>query len=261
MIKIQSVSKQFNSHPVLDHVSFDVPDRKVMVILGTSGIGKSVLLRIMTGLLVPDSGYVSYEVNGAWYRLRGGRNGNGSTPDAERASPPTEAATTPARLPVTDHDFFRQLGFVFQGGALFDSLSVADNVALPLRERERMSRKEVNRRVAAALTTVGMAEHARLFPRELSGGMSRLVAIARAIVSDPQYLFFDEPTTGLDPVMKERICNLIANLRDEHAKTEIVVTHDLEAVQAIADEILMLHDARVVPLDHASKEDYETINT
>jgi phospholipid/cholesterol/gamma-HCH transport system ATP-binding protein len=231
MIRVAGVCKQFNGHPVLDDVSFVIPDRHVTVILGPSGTGKTVLLRIMAGLMLPDRGQVSYD-------------------EAVLGSPE-----------FTGRHVVRRLGFVFQGGALFDSLSVADNVALPLRERERLSRAEVKRRVQSALARVGMSEHADQFPRELSGGMKRLVAIARAVAPDPQYIFFDEPTTGLDPVTKERICNLIAALRDEQGKTAIVVTHDLEAVKAVSDEILMLHDARVVPLDHASKEDYADVST
>jgi phospholipid/cholesterol/gamma-HCH transport system ATP-binding protein len=181
----------------------------------------------MTGLLPPDSGQVSYD------------------------------GVLLGSAEFTRRRLIRQLGFVFQGGALFDSLSVADNVALPLRERDRMCQSDVQRRVQSALDRVGMSEHANRFPHELSGGMTRLVAIARAVAPEPHYIYFDEPTTGLDPVMKERICRLIESLRDEQGKTEIVVTHDLEAVRAVADEILMLHDARVAPLEHASKEDYE----
>jgi phospholipid/cholesterol/gamma-HCH transport system ATP-binding protein len=231
MIRVAGVCKQFDGHPVLDDVSFVIPDKRVTVILGSSGMGKTVLLRIMIGLLLPDRGQVSYDE-----AVLGSRE-------------------------FTCRHVIRRIGFVFQGGALFDSLSVADNVALPLRERDHLSRAEVKKRVRAALARVGMSEHAKQFPRELSGGMSRLVAIARAVAPDPQYIFFDEPTTGLDPLMKERVCNLISALRDDQGKTAIVVTHDLEAVKAVANEILMLHEAKVVPLDHASKEDYEDIST
>jgi phospholipid/cholesterol/gamma-HCH transport system ATP-binding protein len=231
MIRVAGVCKQFDGRPVLDDVSFVIPDKCVTVILGSSGMGKTVLLRIMAGLMLPDRGQVSYDE-----AVLGSRE-------------------------FTGRHVIRRLGFVFQGGALFDSLSVADNVALPLRERDHLSRAEVKKRVQSALARVGMSEHANQFPRELSGGMSRLVAIARAVAPDPQYIFFDEPTTGLDPVIKERVCNLISALRDEQGKTAIVVTHDLEAVKAVADEILMLHEAKVVPLDHASKEDYEDIST
>ena len=231
MIRVEGVYKQFKGPPVLDNVSFVVPDHRVTVILGASGIGKTVLLRIMTGLLRPDRGQVVYD----------------------------EAVLGSSDF--THRHLVRRLGFVFQGGALFDSLSVADNVALPLRERDRLARGEVRRRVQSALESVGMSEHANQFPRELSGGMKRLVAIARAVAPEPQYVFFDEPTTGLDPVLKERICKLIEALRDDKGKTVILVTHDLETVKEVAGEILMLHDARVVPLDHASKEDYKDANT
>lgn len=228
MIRVEQVSKRFGTKVVLDRVSFDVPDREVLVVLGPSGIGKTVLLRIMTGLVPPDSGTVSYD----------------GTPLRHGAFADNGAV-------------LNELGFVFQGGALFDSLDVWENVALPLRERDRLGSGELGSRVDAALDRVGMREHSRLRPRELSGGMMKLCAIARALVRNPRYLFFDEPTSGLDPVMRERICGLVASLRDEEHKTEVVVTHDLEAVGAVADRILMLRDGRLNALERARKEDYE----
>ncbi|MEO0081802.1 MAG: ATP-binding cassette domain-containing protein [candidate division WOR-3 bacterium] len=227
MIRVEQVSKSFSGRLVLDRVSFEVPDRRVVVILGPSGIGKTVLLRVMTGLLAPDSGRVSYD--GLVVRY-------GAFSD--------------------NRAVLRQLGFVFQGGALFDSIDVAGNVGLPLSELDRLGSEERRARVQAVLERVGMLECAQRWPRELSGGMIRLVAIARALVRDPRYLFLDEPTSGLDPVMKERICRLIAGLRDEEGKTEVVVSHDLEAVKAVADEIFMLREARLVPLERVRKEDY-----
>lgn len=228
MIAIERVSKRFHNRLVLDGVSFEVPDAKVVVILGPSGIGKTVLLKIMAGLMAPDQGLVSYD---------GTAFGYGTFSD---------------NRPV-----YAQLGYVFQGGALFDSLSVADNVALPLRENTGLREREVRERAAAVLERVGMGQHARLLPRALSGGMTRLVAIARALASSPRYLFFDEPTTGLDPVMRGRISDLISSLRDQEGKTEVVVTHDLDAARAVADRILMLKDGRLSSLEGARKEDYE----
>lgn len=230
MIRVEAVSKHFGRKTVLRQVSFDVPDAKVLAILGASGIGKTVLLRVMTGLLAPDQGRVFYDGTLLRYGIF-----------------------------ADNRAVLRQLGFVFQGGALFDSLDVAGNVALPLAENERLSREETERRVHSALERVGMLGCAGLRPRELSGGMARLVAVARALVTNPRYLYFDEPTSGLDPVMRERISRLIAGLRDEEGKTEIVVTHDLEAVTAVADEILMLREGKVLPLDRVRKEDYEKV--
>ncbi|MBN2537114.1 ATP-binding cassette domain-containing protein [candidate division WOR-3 bacterium] len=229
MIEVREVSKRFEGRAVLDRVSLLVPDRKVVVILGPSGIGKTVLLRVMTGLMVPDSGEVRYD--GVTLR-----------PDDGSAS---EAVLC-------------RVGFVFQSGALFDSLTVAENIALPLSETRRLARAELERRVREALALVGMENCRDRYPHELSGGMSRLVAIARSLVTDPDYLFFDEPTTGLDPVMRERMTRLIVRLRDEKGKTGVAVTHDLESARDIADVVYMLRDGRLMLMERAGKESYET---
>ncbi|UCG43453.1 MAG: ATP-binding cassette domain-containing protein, partial [candidate division WOR-3 bacterium] len=154
-------------------------------------------------------------------------------------------------------ELLSRLGFVFQGGALFDSLSVYDNVAFPLRESLRMTEAELDRRVNEVLDRVGMLDNAALLPGALSGGMTRLVAIARALACNPDYVFFDEPTTGLDPVMRSRIIELVLSLRDREAKTEVAVTHDLGAAEQMADIIYMLRDSRIAVLDSARKEHYE----
>lgn len=228
MISVKGVSRRFDDRVVLRDVSFDIPDKKVVAILGPSGIGKTVLLRIMTGLLSPDRGTVEYD--GIQVRY-------GAFAD--------------------NFELLSRLGFVFQGGALFDSLSVYDNVAFPLRESRRMKEAELDRRVNEVLERVGMQDNARLLPGALSGGMTRLVAIARALACNPDYVFYDEPTTGLDPVMRSRIIELVLSLRDREAKTEVAVTHDLEAAEQMADIIYMLRDARISVLDSARKEHYE----
>ncbi len=232
MVEVREVSKRFGSRLVLDRVTFNVADARVLVILGASGAGKSVLLRIMTGLLKPDTGGVSYDGVPIHY---------GAFADNQR--------------------ILQQIGFVFQGGALFDSLDVFGNVALPLVENEWLDKRVVEQRVAMALEKVGMRGCAHFKPRELSGGMIKLVALARALVMNPRYLFLDEPTSGLDPIMRERICSLLGSLRGEEGKTEIVVTHDLEAVTAVADEVLMLREGKVLPLSQVRKEDYEQVRT
>jgi len=191
-------------------------------------VGKTVLLKIMAGLIKPDQGRVFYD---------GRRIGFGRFADNRQMT--------------------GGLGYVFQGGALLDSLTVAENVGLVLEETTRLGRDEVQRRTAEALTRVGMAEHADLYPRALSGGMTRLVAIARALVADPRYLFFDEPTTGLDPAVSGRICTMIRGLRDQGKRAQVVVTHDLAAACLLADHTYMLRGAKLVRADNARKEDYE----
>jgi phospholipid/cholesterol/gamma-HCH transport system ATP-binding protein len=228
MIRVEGVSKRFRDVVVLDQVNLEVPDRATTVILGPSGVGKTVLLKIMAGLLRPDEGRVFHDGR----RIRFGRFA-----DNQRVT--------------------GGLGYVFQGGALFDSLTVAENVALVLQETTHLSRAEIGSRTRDVLRRVGMAEHAGLYPRALSGGMTRLVAIARALVADPRCIFYDEPTTGLDPVIRERISTMIRELRENGNHAQAVVTHDLEAARLLADYTYMLRAGRLVRADNVRKEDYE----
>jgi phospholipid/cholesterol/gamma-HCH transport system ATP-binding protein len=232
MIHVDGVSKRFRGLQVLDSVSLEVPERKVAVILGPSGVGKTVLLRVMAGLLAPDSGRVLYDGRPLHFGLF-----------------------------ADNHVATGGFGYVFQGVALFDSMTVAQNVALPLEESSRLGRGEISGRVQEALKRVGMAGNAGLYPRVLSGGMTRLVAIARSIVTNPRYVFFDEPTTGLDPATRGRMCELIAALRDDEGRTEVVVTHDIEAAQSVADYLYMLKGGKLVAANHVRKEDYEQAYT
>lgn len=228
MISVAGLSKSFENRPVLDGVDLEVPEGRTAVVLGPSGIGKSVLLRSMAGLLSVDAGTVCYD------------------------GMPLRFGAFADNQPV-----LARLGYVFQGGALFDSLSVFDNVALPLRENGRAGEAEVHSRVRVALERTGMAKHWRLMPAVLSGGMTRLAAIARALAVDPKYVLYDEPTAGLDPVMRERVLELIAGLRDIEGKTSVVVTHDLAAAEQLGNSIYMLCDRRLTPLVGARKEHYE----
>jgi phospholipid/cholesterol/gamma-HCH transport system ATP-binding protein len=228
MIEIRNLSKRFDSLVVLDDVSFRVNDASLVVVLGPSGTGKTVLLKVMLGLLPVDSGEVLF--------------------DGRKIQTATEKEI---------YDIRKQVGFVFQGTALFDSMNVADNIALPLCEHTTLSAKEIRERLCSLLEVVGMAGKANLYPQSLSGGMKRLVAVARALALNPKYLFYDEPTTGLDPIMTDRVVGLIKNLKKSHTSSGIVVTHDLETAKAVGDEIYMLKKGRIRRLKKIEKELYD----
>lgn len=228
MIEVVGVSKRFGTKLVLDRVSLSVPGRSIAVVLGPLGAGKSVLLRIAAGILAPDNGHVKYD---------GVELEHGALAD---------------NLQLTG-----RLGYVFQSGALFDSLDVWHNVSLPLEETTRLGDAEVGRRVTDALGRTGILDARKLLPGQLSGGMTRLVAIARALVTEPEYLFFDEPTSGLDPAMRGRVTELIRALRDAEGKTCVVVTHDLDTAHVLADVLYLLKNARLVSAERVTKEDYE----
>jgi phospholipid/cholesterol/gamma-HCH transport system ATP-binding protein len=228
MIEIKHLSKKFNSLVVLDNVSFQVDDAKLVVVLGPSGTGKSVLLKVMLGLVPVDSGEVLF--------------------DGKSIQNATESEI---------YDIRKQVGFVFQGTALFDSMNVADNIALPLTEHTTMSFGAIKERVCSLLEIVGMAGKANLYPQSLSGGMKRLVAIARALALNPKYLFYDEPTTGLDPIMTDKVVALINNLKKSHISNGIAVTHDLDIAKALGDEIFMLKRGRMSKPARIEKELYD----
>jgi phospholipid/cholesterol/gamma-HCH transport system ATP-binding protein len=201
---------------ILDDISFTVPARSITCIMGVSGMGKTTLLRIMAGLQKPDSGEV----------LLGGRD---------------IAALREGQL----NEVRRDIGFVFQYGALFDSLTVGENVGFGLEQQRRPS-DEIANVVAARLREVGLAGLENKMPSELSGGMRKRVAMARALATEPHVVFYDEPTSGLDPVMAGVIDELIVRLRDNNGTTNVVVSHQLASILRIADRIIMLHDAKIV---------------
>ena len=215
-IRLRGVCKAFGGRPVLDHLDFDVPEGDSVVVLGGSGTGKSVLLKHMIGLLRPDAGKV--EVDG------------------------TDLAGL-AGTALTG--FRRRFGMAFQEGALFDSMSVHDNVAFPLR-RAKWERDRLEARVAECLEMVHLEGAERKMPAELSGGMRRRVGFARAIALEPRILLFDEPTTGLDPVIKAVIDELILELQDRLHSTAVTITHDLSSAFRIADRIALLFHGRIV---------------
>ena len=217
MITVVGLTKSFGRQPVLRQLDLEVPTGSVTVIIGRSGGGKSVFLKHLIGLLHPDAGRVL--VDGAEItRLRG------RALDAVR----------------------RRYGVVFQGGALFDSMTCWDNVAFPLREKLRLRRAEVGKRVETALAQVGLEGVGGKNPAEISGGMRKRVAIARALVTEPEIVFFDEPTTGLDPILVNTIHRLIQGLHRKLGFTAVMVSHEIPEIFEIADTVAMLHEGRIV---------------
>ncbi len=215
MIEFRDIAKSFGSNRVLQGVNLSVDKGESMVIIGGSGTGKSVMIKTVLGLLKPDSGTIL--VNGK---------------DTEKG----------------DRDaFLARFGMLFQGGALFDSLSVWQNVAFRLLRGTLKKPKDQARAVALEkLRRVGLRpEVADLFPAELSGGMQKRVGLARAIAAEPEIIFFDEPTTGLDPIMSGVINELIREIVVEMGATAMTITHDMSSVRAIADNVAMLHDGKV----------------
>jgi phospholipid/cholesterol/gamma-HCH transport system ATP-binding protein len=214
-IRLENVAKAFGSKRVLRGVSLDVPEGQSTVIIGGSGTGKSVTLKCVLGLVTPDSGLITVDGDDV-SRLRG-------------------------RSRETLLDKF---GMLFQGGALFDSLLVWENVAFRLLQgRRKIPRSEARDLAIEKLRRVGLTpETADLFPAELSGGMQKRVGLARAIAAEPQVIFFDEPTTGLDPIMADVINDLIREIVVEMGATAMTITHDMGSVRKIADRVAMLHD-------------------
>jgi phospholipid/cholesterol/gamma-HCH transport system ATP-binding protein len=217
VIRIDGLRKSFGRQAVLRGVDLEVPVGSITIVIGRSGGGKSVLLKHLLGLLRPDGGRV--EVDGVDLTGLSGR-----ALDQVRA----------------------RYGVVFQGGALFDSLTCGENVAFPLREKTRLGRAEVAQRVEVALGQVGLESAADKYPEEVSGGMRKRVAIARALVTDPQIIFLDEPTTGLDPILVNSIHRLILALHRRLGFTAVMVSHEIPEIFEIADLVAMLHEGRIV---------------
>jgi len=215
LVELREVRKSFDQKEVLQGVSLSLHKGTTLAVMGGSGSGKTVLLRITAGLLRPDAGQVA---------LFGTR---------------IERMREEAMLPIR-----KRTGFVFQGAALFDSLSVFENVAYPLREHTHLSLGEITDRVHRFLSLVGMPGTDELLPAELSGGMRKRVGIARALVMEPEVVFFDEPTAGLDPTNARLVAELIATLRAGVCDTAIVVTHDIEFANMVADQMAILHRGR-----------------
>ncbi len=215
-IAFENVSKSFGTQVVLDSVSFSVNTGETLCILGRSGVGKSVSLQILMGFLQADSGRVTVA----------GKNICGYS----------EQQLLEIRQQVT---------MVFQNGALFDSLPVGENVAFSMRERGGMSDEEIDAKVTQLLEMVGLPGMQELMPSDLSTGMKRSVAIARALAARPQAVLYDEPTTMVDPIMAHLLTDLIQRLKKQVHLTSIVVTHDMQVAKQLADRVVFLHNARV----------------
>ena len=217
MIRVQGLFKRFGEQAVLRGLDLDIATGEIMVVIGRSGGGKSVLLKHLIGLLRPDAGAVIVD------------------------------GTDITRLRGRDLDRVRErYGVVFQGGALFDSMSVSDNVAFPLREKSRLGAAEIRGRVDEKLQQVGLTGMGHKDPAEISGGMRKRVAIARALVTEPEIVFFDEPTTGLDPILVNTIHHLILELHRKFRFTAIMVSHEIPEIFEIADRVAMLHEGAIV---------------
>ena len=217
-IKISNLHKAFGKKVVLDGIDLELNKGESLVVIGGSGTGKSVLIKCIQGLLTPDSG--SIEIDGE------------ETVGADRR---------------TQDALHSKMGMLFQGGALFDSLTVWENVAFGLLENQKMPRKQAKTEAVRVLRQVGLApDVADLYPSEISGGMQKRVSLARAIATKPEIIFFDEPTTGLDPIMADVINDLIIESARGLGATALTITHDMASARKIADIIAMLYKGKII---------------
>jgi len=230
MIKIEGLFKSFNHHKVLNGISLYIEEGETKAVIGRSGCGKSLLLKHIIGLLKPDQGCIFIEDK-----------------DITKLN---EEEMKPIRM---------KMAMVFQGGALFDSLNVAENVGFVLRQHYHLNEGDILQEVRQALKLVDLEGAEELIPAQLSGGMKKRVAIARAICMKPKIILYDEPTTGVDPITADSINNLIRRLHDQLKVTSIVVTHDMKSAYKVADRIAMLYKGRIIkegtPLEIQNTED------
>lgn len=220
MIKLIDINKSFRGRQVLKHINLEVRDGETLAIIGGSGMGKSTLLRLMIGLIRPTSGEI-------WI---GGRE--------------------ISRMPEQELDKVRlRMGMVFQYSALFDSMSVGENVAFGLREHTKYPEDQIRAIVREKLDMVGLPGIEKSMPNELSGGMKKRVSLARAIAFGPDIIFYDEPSSGLDPIMTDKINELIIHMQKQLHVTSVVVTHDMASACQIADRIAMVYEGELIALD------------
>jgi phospholipid/cholesterol/gamma-HCH transport system ATP-binding protein len=217
MIKVEDLHKSFNGLEVLRGVSFHVPRGELLALIGRSGYGKSVLLKHVPGLIRPDRGRVLIDGNDLGIS-------RGKKLEEIRG----------------------RFGFVFQNGALFDSLTVFENVAFPLKEKTKLSDQEIKKRVLSILDEVGLSEAENKYPAQISGGMVRRAALARSLVRNPEVMLFDEPTTGLDPIIGHAILNLIGSCHKRLEFTGILVTHEIPRAFEVVQKVAMLHEGKIL---------------
>jgi phospholipid/cholesterol/gamma-HCH transport system ATP-binding protein len=217
MIALRNIHKSFNGNNVLKGINLEIQEGEMFALIGRSGLGKSVLLKHIVGLMQPEQGEIL--INGINInRLRGRKL----------------------------EDIRRKFGFLFQEGALFDSLTVYDNVAFPLREKTKLSEAQIREKVHFELEQMGLKNDGGKYPAELSGGMRKRTALARAIIMQPSIMLFDEPTTGLDPIIGQSILNYIQSCHERVKFTGIIVTHDVPRVFSVVQKIAMLYDGAII---------------
>jgi phospholipid/cholesterol/gamma-HCH transport system ATP-binding protein len=219
MIKIRHLKKIFGKKVVLKDVNLDIVDGKITYILGMSGQGKSTIIKHIVGLLKPTSGEIWVD-------------------DVDVAKADIK----------TLYEIRNKVGFTFQEGALFDSMNIFENVAFPLKEHTKLSKTEIKNKVFDTLEMVGLDAQrvAYLYPHELSGGMRKRAATARAIILEPKYILYDEPTSGLDPIISDKITRMIENLTKKHNMTSVVISHDLKETFKSADYVAMLYEGEII---------------
>jgi len=217
MIEIVNLEKSFDHLKVLRGVNLKISHGEVMTIIGKSGSGKSVLLKHVIGLIRPDKGKILID------------------------------GIDMTELTGKDIDKTREkLGMLFQGGALFDSLTVYGNISFPLREKTRLRKNEIREKVLQALDDVGLRGMGNKYPAEISGGMKKRVALARALITEPSIVLFDEPTTGLDPIILNSIHRLIINTHKKYGFTGLIISHEIPEIFEVADKVAMLHNGIIV---------------
>ena len=217
MIKVREINKTFSNKNILNNISFDISNGDSIAIIGQSGTGKSVLLKHLNGLLRPDSGHVSVDnvlINNVSYN---------------------ELQT-----------IRKKMAMVFQFGALFDSMNVGDNIALAIQSSTNLSNKKIPNRINKSLDLVELSNIKHLMPSEISGGMKKRVGIARAIAINPEYILYDEPTTGLDPITTDKINQLIKKISEKKKVTSVIVTHDMKTLRFTSNKVIMLHEGNII---------------